>query len=134
MHDIIKNEQMEWTDFLYAGINPEKLKCWSNYFWVGMVKNGLSVYETQKSSVSSEWIYELSWYFNCWQSHNTSVRLVSFSLILNGGVHCSCTFSIDSAFCICRSYTDFHPSEPWQMAEGLWVYCPSTVFQKPLTL
>ena len=85
MHDIIKNEQMEWTDFLYAGTNPEKLKCWFNYFWVGMVKNGLSVYETQKSAVSSEWIYELSWYFNCWQLHNTSVRLIAFSLILNGG-------------------------------------------------
>ena len=43
-----------------------KAKSWFNDFWVAMIRNGhgLLVYDTLKSAVSWEWIFELSWL--CW--------------------------------------------------------------------
>ena len=48
-----------------------------NYFnrsWVGIVENGLGLlgHGTVKSSVSQEWINELSWLFTCWYQFRKS--------------------------------------------------------------
>ena len=43
-----------------------KVKNWFKDFWMDVVKNGhdLLVHETLESVVSSEWIYELSWFLS----------------------------------------------------------------------
>ena len=57
----LKNELMEWTDILHAAANSGKLKV------MLMIGNGRGVvYETLKSAVLKEWVYEFSWFFACW--------------------------------------------------------------------
>ena len=53
----------KWTDEI--NYKFRKSKSWLNEFWVDFDKNGdiLLFQETLKSAVSSEWIYELSWYY-----------------------------------------------------------------------
>ena len=73
----LKNEWMEWTDILHAGANSGKLKCYFSDFWVAMVRIGRDhlFYETLKSAVSKEWIYEFSWFFACWRMWSSNFWL-----------------------------------------------------------
>ena len=50
----LKNELIEWTDFVHADANSEKLKVDSMILWVDVVKNGHGrlLHETLKSAVS----------------------------------------------------------------------------------
>ena len=59
----IKNEVIEWTDFLHAGADWGKLKVISlisEWVW------SKSVWPVCETLESAEWVYELSGFFACY--------------------------------------------------------------------
>ena len=49
-------------------IQIHKIKCWSNIFWVGMVKNGCgqSGHGNLKLTVPQKWTNGINWFFSSW--------------------------------------------------------------------
>ena len=62
----------EWTDriiWLFAyWYRFTKIKNWSKFFWVGMVRKGYSQsgHGTLKLTVSQKWSEGINWFFACW--------------------------------------------------------------------